>query len=100
MRKQAIRMHEESAIRRELLQRYPNPKLPGARAIQKWVSQKEEIQRTARSEDATMRNRSSPAKKLNIILHEQLKDYYRSRHLPDGTKNFDRKRRRCSQSYQ
>ena len=32
MRKQAIRMHEESAIRRELLQRYPNPKLPGPRA--------------------------------------------------------------------
>ena len=29
MRKQAIRMHEESANRRELLQRYPYTKLPG-----------------------------------------------------------------------
>ena len=65
MRKQAIRMHEEgkkvSAIRRELLQRYPYTKLPGPRAIQKWVSQKEEIQSAARSEDASMRNLSSPA---------------------------------------
>ena len=32
VRKQAIRMHVESAIRRELLQRYPNPKLPRPRA--------------------------------------------------------------------
>ena len=111
MRKQAIRMREEgrkaSAIRRELLQRYPYTKLPGPRAIQKWVSQKEEIQRAARSEDATMRNRSSVAKQLNNILHEQLKDFEATGGIITdhvicqmAQKNFDRKRRRCSQSYQ
>ena len=72
MRKQAIRMHEESAIRRELLQRYPNTKLPGPRAIQKWVSQKEEIQSAARSEDASMRNRIPSSMNNSRTLKQQV----------------------------
>jgi hypothetical protein len=69
-------MHEEgkkvSAIRRELLQRYPNTKLPGPRAIQKWVSQKEEIQRAARSEDASMRNRIPSSMNNSRTLKQQV----------------------------
>ena len=79
MRKLAIRLSEQGkntpSILESLRQTFPNTKLPGKRAIQKWIQNKEQIVAHAESGDAQMRKRTSPAAQRDAILHEQLKDY-------------------------
>jgi len=45
------------------MRRYSNTKVPGDRAIQEWIKAKEQIEDIPESNDAVMRNRTSPAKK-------------------------------------
>ena len=79
MRKLAIRLSEQGenipGVLESLRQTFPNTKLPGKRAIQKWIQNKEQSVAHAESGDAQMRKRTSPAAQRDAILHEQLKDY-------------------------
>lgn len=76
MRKKAVELKERGwnigAIISHLNAQYPNTKIPGKRAIQKWIKEKEEVkaQRMRRCGGGP-----SPAAQLNAILHEQLKDF-------------------------
>ena len=79
MRKLAIRLSKQGentpSILESLRQTFPNTKLPGKRAIQKWIQDKEQIVAHAESGDAQIWKRTSPAAQRDAILHEHLKDY-------------------------
>ena len=63
MRKLAIRLSEQGkntpSTLESLRQTFPNTKLPGKRAIQKWIQNKEQIVAHAESGDAQMRKRTT-----------------------------------------
>jgi len=79
MRKFAIKLSEQGeevpAITNQHKQQFPHTQIPGLRAAQKWLKNKKEIKECDESNDALMRMRQSPAANLNVILHEQLKDF-------------------------